>query len=166
MKNKRNQKKPIHDSFFKEYFIVVYHGDRPWTLPMSFHEHLGLHKKALFVDSFLNYKYRLLDLRKLSYFKMPETLTVRPVLYILSQIRHLNDFVVEQFFRLCLGLDFEARKRILSLVWDYVPVYNEEYNLDKLSGIESKVFEKEDRIMFLNGNYHSEHFIEVTFKEN
>ncbi len=127
--------------------IVVYHGDKPWTLPLSFHGYLGVDKKTLFGKSFLNYEYRLLDLRKLSYFKMPVSLTIRPFLYIMSYIRHLSDVVLKRFFSLCLGLDLESREKIYNLVSEYVPIYNEAFDLDRLSEMESKVFEKEDKIM-------------------
>ena len=128
--------------------LVVYHGDKPWTLPMSFHEYLGIHEGTLFSGSFLNYSYRLVDLRTLKYSRGPvENLTIRPILYIMKSIRHLSDMVLRSFFEFCSVFDDETRKGLYDLCGGYISRCDEFYDFKRLSALEAEVFKKEDRVM-------------------
>ena len=132
--------------------IVIYSGKRKeWEPARDFQESLrGLPValKRSFRRDILNFRYKLLNIRKLNMRGLAGRLTTRPILHILKSVWGLDERVVEDLFQLGEDLDPADQEYLIKQAVLYIRRYDSRFNWQVLGKIEEKVL-KEGRVMSL-----------------
>ena len=104
--------------------ILIYHGrSKNWRSPLSFQDSLeGLTPslRRQFGRDILNFRYRLLNIRKLENSRKAKSLTCWPILYILTKIWDVKEMTVKQLFRFAHKLREPWRATILEQALGYL----------------------------------------------
>ena len=139
--------------------ILVYQGEAmEWRLPLDFQGFLqGFdgELKRLFGENVLNFRYKLLNLRKLDIKKQARGLTSRPILFILQNIWNLDEKVVKELFSLSQKASLKDRKLFMDRATDYIRQYDPKFSWKLLREIEKTVTTKEEYIMPLQSSLDS-----------
>ena len=139
--------------------ILVYQGEAmEWRLPLDFQGSLqGFdgELKRLFGENVLNFRYKLLNLRKLDIKKQARGLTSRPILFILQNIWNLDEKVVKELFSLSQKTSLKDRKLFMDRATDYIRQYDPKFSWKLLREIEKTVTTKEEYIMPLQSSLDS-----------
>ena len=123
--------------------VLVYQGRAmEWRLPLDFQGFLkGFdgELKRLFGENVLNFRYKLLNLRKLDIKKRARGLTSRPILFILQNIWDLDEKIVKELFSLSQKASLKDRKLFMDRATDYIRQYDPKFSWKLLREIEKTV---------------------------
>ncbi len=132
--------------------LLVYHGSqKAWNVPLQFRDYYtdGWPAEVLqiFGDYFMNFTYRVVNLRDAEVQRQLAKLVSAPILFILGEVWNMSDATVAKLHRMGVRLGAEDRKYLMSRAIDYVTQYDEEFTLERIAQIERQTLKEDELIM-------------------
>ena len=131
--------------------VIFYHGREEWNIPSEFKEFLLFDGSKFYRDQcnsllkgMLNFKCRLLNLRKKNIEYLPKTMTTRSILFFLKYIgeikKNFDVKYVEKCFKLSKHLTLGQREDIMKECYGYILRFIPNLKTSIVEDIEKKVF--------------------------